>query len=149
MIYFEDIAEGHEFVSVRRTVTEADVMNFAGISGDFDKLHTDDIFIREETPFTGRIAHGLLVTAIQSGLRCEATDWQTIGYLGFDRRLQAAVYPGSTLHARYRILSTRPSRSRAGAGVVTMRCEVVDQDDVVVQSGNDAYLLLRRDGRDG
>lgn len=147
MIYFEDIAEGHEFSSVRRTVTEADLMNFAGVSGDFDKLHTDDIFIEQETPFSGRIAHGLLVTAIQSGLRCEATDWQTIGYLGLDRRFQAAVYPGSTIHARYRILSARPSNSRPDCGVVTMRCEVVDQNDVVVQSGDDAYLLLRRDPR--
>jgi len=147
MIYFEYIAEGHEFVSVRRTVTEADLMNYAGVSGDFDKLHTDDIFIKEETPFTGRIAHGLLVTAIQSGLRCEATDWQTIGYLGLDRRFQAAVYPGNTIQARYRIVSARPSSSRPGCGVVTMRCEVVNEDDVVVQSGDDAYLLLGRNMR--
>jgi acyl dehydratase len=60
-------------------VTEADVVNFAGVSGDFNPLHTDDVYVAEMTPFRGRIAHGLLVLSISSGLRQETDDWQLIG----------------------------------------------------------------------
>jgi acyl dehydratase len=62
--YLEDIEVDSTFKTGRRTVTEADVVAFAGVSGDFNPLHTDEVFAREETPFGGRIAHGPLVLSI-------------------------------------------------------------------------------------
>jgi len=63
-IYLEDYAVGQVFTSVGRTVTEADIMAFAGVSGDFNQLHINEQWVTANTPFEGRIAHGLLVLAI-------------------------------------------------------------------------------------
>ncbi len=142
--YLEDIEVGQAWETVRRTVTEADIVNFCGISGDFNALHTDDRFIREETPFRERIAHGLLVLAISSGLRSDADDWHVIAYLEEQRRFVAPVYAGDTISARWRVESVRPSRSRPGTGIVTLAVEVVNQDDVVVQEGTDVLLVGAR-----
>lgn len=143
-VYLEDIEPGHEFVSARRTVTEADIAAFCGVSGDFNALHTDDLFVARETPFRGRIAHGLLVLAISSGLRSEVDDWVVIAYLEEQRRFVAPTYPGDTVEARFRIDSTRPSRSRPGTGIVTMTVEVVNDRGEVVQAGTDVMLVSAR-----
>ncbi|TDA68014.1 MAG: hypothetical protein D9V47_08885 [Clostridia bacterium] len=67
-LYFEDFAPGQEFLTARRTVTETDIVNFAGLSGDFNPLHTDEEYAKT-TPFGRRIAHGLLISSISSGLQ--------------------------------------------------------------------------------
>lgn len=67
-MYFEDFEVGQRFVTPGRTVTEADVVNFAGVSGDYNPIHTDAEFAKS-TPFGQRIAHGLLVLAMLTGLR--------------------------------------------------------------------------------
>ncbi|MFH1092130.1 MAG: MaoC/PaaZ C-terminal domain-containing protein, partial [Pseudomonadota bacterium] len=61
--YFEEFNIGDTYVTPSRTVTEADIVHFAGISGDFNQIHTDDEFAKK-LPFKGRIAHGLLTLAI-------------------------------------------------------------------------------------
>ena len=143
-VYLEDIEVGHEVVTARRTVTEADIMAFCGVSGDFNALHTDEVFIREETPFRGRIAHGLLVLAISSGLKSEWDDWHLVAYLEAQRRFVAPTYPGDTIQARWRVESVRRSRSRPDTGVVTIAVEVVNQDGEVVQAGTDVVLVGAR-----
>ena len=67
--HLEEIEPGARFQTSRRTVTEADIVNFAGVSGDFNPLHVDELFAREQTPFEGRIAHGPLVLSMSYGLR--------------------------------------------------------------------------------
>jgi 3-hydroxybutyryl-CoA dehydratase len=146
-VYLEDIEPGREWVSRRRTVTEADIVNFCGVSGDFNPLHTDELFIREETPFRARIAHGLLVLSISSGLASELDDWLVIAYLEAQRRFVAPVYAGDTIHARWKVESARRSRSRPSTGVVTLSVEVVNQDGVTVQSGTDVILVGAREGK--
>ena len=85
--YLEDLAPGAEFRSAGRTVTESDIMAFAGVSGDFNRLHTDEPWVRENTPFEGRIAHGLLVLAMSSGLATPGLDdVEIIAYLEETRR---------------------------------------------------------------
>ena len=66
-IFFSDYELGHVYTTVRRTVTEADVVMFAGLSGDFNPLHTDQVFA-EQTPFGQRVAHGMLSASISTGL---------------------------------------------------------------------------------
>jgi acyl dehydratase len=143
-IYLEDLPAGREIASARRTVTEADIAAFCGVSGDFNPLHTDELFIAEHTPFRARIAHGLLVLAISSGLRSELDDLVTIAYLEETRRFRAPTYAGDTIQARYRVEESRASSSRPGQGVVTIGAEVVNQDGVVVQSGTDVLLVAAR-----
>lgn len=143
-ISFDDVEVGRRIATLRRTVTEADIVAFAGLSGDFNPLHTDEDWVRERTPFRGRIAHGLLSTAIASGLHSEyAYDWDIVAYLECQRRFQAPVYPGDTLQARYEVVEKRESRSKPETGVVTLAVELVNQDEEVVQSGRDVVLMAR------
>ena len=142
--YLEDIEAGQAWETARRTVTEADIVNFCGISGDFNALHTDERFIREETPFRERIAHGLLVLSMASGLKSDADDWHVIAYLEEQRRFVAPVYAGDTISARWRVEAVRRSRSRPGTGIVSLEVEVVNQDDTVVQTGTDVLLVGAR-----
>ena len=109
-IHFEEIQSGRRVVTARRTITEADILWFCGLSGDFNPLHTDIEFIREHTPFRDRIAHGHLVLTITGGLRSELDAWQIIAYLDCQRRFLAPVYAGDTIHAVYVVTEVRPSR---------------------------------------
>ena len=148
-IYFDDIEQGHEVTTARRTITEADILWFCGLSGDFNPLHTDVEFIREHTPFRDRIAHGHLILSITGGLRSELDTWRIIAYLDCQRRFLAPVYAGDTIHAVYRVDEVRVSRSRAGTGVVVCSVETVNQNGDVVQAGVDVLLIGSRTEGDG
>jgi len=145
-MYLEDLPAGLEVTTARRTVTESDIVTFAGVSGDFNPLHTDESFVREHTPFRGRIAHGLLVLAIASGLRSELDRVQSVAFLEVRREFVAPTYPGDTIHARWTVEDARPSTSRPGTGVVRLRIEVMNQAGEVVQRGTDAWLVAARPG---
>lgn len=144
VIYLEDIESGLEGVTRRRTITEADITSFCGISGDFNPLHTDDLFVLQETPFRARIAHGLLGLSISSGLRSDLDDWKVLAYLEVQRRFVAPIYAGDTIHARWTVESLRRSRSRPDAGVVTLSVEVRNQEGETLQKGKDVVLVGAR-----
>lgn len=137
-----DIHVDDAFVSSSRTIREADVVNFAGLSGDFNPLHTDEEWVRTATPFASTIAHGLLVTAIGSGLRTPGLDdWHIIAYLGVERRFVAPAFPGDTVHQRSVVTEVRRTRSNPANGVVVVRVETINHRGEVVQSGTDTYLI--------
>ena len=145
-IHFEEIESSRRVVTARRTITDADILWFCGLSGDFNPLHTDIEFIREHTPFRDRIAHGHLVLSITGGLRSELDAWQIIAYLDCQRRFLAPVYAGDTIYAVYVVTEVRPSRSRPGTGVVTLEVETLNQEGEVVQKGIDVLLIGTGDG---
>ncbi len=141
-VKFQDLTVGQQFQSVGRTITEADITNFAGLSGDFNQLHTDEVWVRANTPFRGRIAHGLLIVAISSGLRAEIYDDISIqAYLSVERKMNQPVYAGDTVHAIHTIESLRESRSKPGNGIVVMSVSMLNQDGDVVQQGSDVFLV--------
>jgi len=143
-LYLEDLPVGLEVTTARRTLTEADLVAFAGISGDFNPLHMDEQFVRERTPFRGRIAHGLLVLSISSGLHSELDGVESVAYLEVQREFVAPAYPGDTIRARWKVEEARPSRSRPGTGVVRFHVDVVNQDGDVIQRGTDVWLVSAR-----
>jgi 3-hydroxybutyryl-CoA dehydratase len=145
-VYLEDIREGQQGASAARTVTDDDIASFCELTGDFNPLHTDDDFIRAETPYRDRIAHGLLVLGMSSGLDDQIERWKILAYMEAQRRFVAPVYPGETISTRWRVESLRPSRSRPGTGIVRVGVETVNQDGVVVQAGSDVYLVASRAG---
>lgn len=141
-VYLEDLKPGEELISAGRTVTETDIVSFAGLSGDFNPLHMDETWVRENTPFATRIAHGILVLSISSGLRTPVLDeLAVIAFLELSRTFVAPTHPGDTIRARWSVLETRRSQSRPGTGVVRLAVEVVKQDGSIVQRGTDAYLV--------
>ena len=143
-MYLEDIVVGSSFETARRTVTEADIVAFAGVSGDFNPLHVDEIFAREQTPFGGRIAHGPLVLSMSYGLASVRDRWKVLALAECRRRFRAPVYPGDTVWAEFEILETRASRSRAGVGFVTLGVRVSSDRSEVVQDGRDVMMVAAR-----
>ena len=93
-LFYEDIEEGTEHESSGRTVTEADVVNFAGLSADFNNMHIDEEFAKN-TVFKTRVAHGMCVLSIATGLWFTMPRLATIAFMGLqDWRFSGAVKPG-------------------------------------------------------
>lgn len=141
-LYFNQLEQGTSYTSSGRTVTEADIVAFAGLSGDFNPLHMDAEWVRENTGYGARIAHGLLILSISSGLRTPGLDDLAIqAYLNVDRRMSAPTFAGDTVHVVQTISGLKPSSSKPGMGVVTLDVVVEKQDGTVVQQGTDVLLV--------
>ncbi|MCZ7450941.1 MaoC/PaaZ C-terminal domain-containing protein [Agrobacterium rhizogenes] len=139
---FNDISEGAVYVSAGRTITEADIVNFAGLSGDFNPLHMDEEWVRENTKFPSRIAHGLLVHSIGEGLNCfELSAWKILGFLETQRKMLLPVFPGDRITQRYTVKSKRPSSKDPARGVVEVEVTITNQRGEVVQDGYNKYLI--------
>lgn len=147
-LYFDDLSVGQRLITPARTVTEADIINFAGVSGDFNPIHTDAEFARS-TPFGQRIAHGLLVLAMLTGLRQRsgAFEGTLLAWLELrSYRFLKPVYIGDTVRGEAEISELRESR-KPDRGVVIQRVRVYNQRDEVVQEG-EFVTLMRRRGHD-
>jgi acyl dehydratase len=133
-LYFDDVDVGMEWESSGRTVTEADVVNFAGISGDFNPMHVDHEFSKS-TPFRRPIAHGLLVFSIGSGLGINAPLIRTMAFLNVrEWKFVGPVFIGDTIRIIGKILEKTP-RGRGKRGEVVWRRTIVNQENKVVQDG--------------
>lgn len=144
-MYWEEWEIGAEFESPARTVTEADIVQFAGLSGDYNPLHVNEEYCKT-TMFGGRIAHGPLVYAIAAGLlfQLHLYDDTLIAFLGFeDLRFTKPVKPGDTIHARVKVLE-KSETSKPDRGVMKRQLQVINQRGEVVQEGRQAFLLKRR-----
>ncbi len=129
--YFEDYEVGEEFVSPGRTVTEADIVNFAGLTGDWHEIHTN-VEYAEKTFFGKRIAHGMLVLTLGSaqGLRLGnvMTPTSFIAFYGMDKlRFTAPVFIGDTLRVEVEIIETKAKDDQRG--VVTSQARIKNQRD--------------------
>src|SRR5919201_309793 len=132
--FFDDIAVGEEYESPGRTVTESDIVLFAGLSGDYNVLHTDAEFMKKSV-FGERIAHGLLGLAIQAGLFTRATQaYATVAFLGLRWKFKAPIKIGDTIRLRARVL-TKKETSQDDRGMITLERRVLNQRDEVVQEG--------------
>lgn len=137
---------GEEYQSPGRTVTEADIVIFAGLSGDYNVLHTDAEYMKSSL-FGERIAHGLLVLSIQQGLLDRGMPARAEERLvGIKWKFRGPVKIGDTLHVRARISAMRDS-DEAQWGTVVVEREVVNQVGEVVQSGETEHLVGRAAAR--
>ncbi|SMH38807.1 MaoC/PaaZ C-terminal domain-containing protein [Azospirillum agricola] len=145
-LWYEDFVLGRTMRSPARTVMEADIATFAGLTGDFSELHTNEPFARS-TPFGGRVAHGLLGLAIAHGLICRTGHIQGTGLasLGWDKwEIRGPIRIGDTVQSVWCAVRLRDSRSRPDAGIVTERIELVNQHGDVVQQGEHTSLIRKR-----
>jgi len=142
--YFEEIRVGDEYLSPGRTVTEADIVAFAGLSGDYNVLHTDAEFMKASI-FGERIAHGLLGLAIQSGLgtRAMPRPFATIAFLGLRWRFKGPIKIGDTIKVRVRVTDKRET-SKPDRGIVVLERAVLNQRGEVVQEGETDIMVERR-----
>ena len=145
-MYLDDFEEGQHWITPARTITDADVTNFAGISGDYNPLHTDEEFAKK-TQFGGRIFHGPGVFAIATGLesRLGIKEGTAIAFLGMTWNLKAAVKIGDTIHVEQTVAAVRPSSSKPDRGVVTFDVSVLNQRNEVCQDGQWLVMFKTRD----
>jgi acyl dehydratase len=145
-LYFDDVEVGQEWTSLARTVTQADIVNFAGLSGDFNPIHIDHEFART-TPFRQPIAHGLLVLAMGSGLGLMFPPMRTLAFLNMKEwHFREPVFIGDTLHVKARI-AQKEERGRGRRGVITWQRQILKQDGKVVQEGITVTLVEGRAGQ--
>lgn len=141
-LYFEDFTVGQRFVTKARTITEADIVNFAGLSWDHNQLHTDSEYAAS-TLYGKRIAHGLLGVIAHAGLSYELTEESLLALLELTWQFKAPIYIGDTIHVEQTVKSLRESRS-ADRGILTFEKAVINQKDEVVQTGSTTILLAKR-----
>jgi acyl dehydratase len=142
--YFDDFQVGDRFVTPARTIGESEVSQFAGLSGDFNPIHTDATFAAQ-SPFGQRIAHGLLGMSVMTGLviRLGIFENAMIALLGIeDWRFHAPIHIGDTVHVELEIIGTRAT-SDGRRGIVHRRYSLLNQRDELVQQGV-LPLLMRR-----
>jgi len=144
-MYFEEFEIGQKIVSLRRTITEADIVGFAGLSGDYNQLHTDSEFSKN-TPFGQRVAHGLLVLSIASGLamRTGALEGTTLAFREITEwKFIRPVMPGDTVHVVIEIKKLK-ALPRSKAGTVAFELDVRNQRDETAMKGLWAMLVASK-----
>jgi 3-hydroxybutyryl-CoA dehydratase len=142
-LYFDDIAVGQQWESPGRTLTEADIVHYAGLSGDFNSIHMDQVFA-QNTPYRRPVAHGLLVLAMASGLALYAPPMRTLAFLEIRSwHFKEPVFAGDTLHSRTTVLE-KQAKSRGRRGVVTWQRQIVNQEGKVAQEGITVTLVEGR-----
>lgn len=133
LLFFEDLSVGDAWTSSARTITETDVVNFAGITGDFDPLHVDHEFARQ-TPYRRPIAHGLLGLSLVAGLGSQAPRVRTLAFVAIQKwEFRQPLVIGDTVHAVTEVLEKRSAGRRSGH--VIWKRQLVNQSGGLVQSG--------------
>jgi acyl dehydratase len=141
--YYDEIAVGEEYESPGRTVTETDIVLFAGLSGDYNVLHTDAEFMKQSI-FGERIAHGLLGLSIQAGLFSRATQpYATIAFVGLRWKFKSPIKIGDTIRVRARVAAKRET-DKPDRGLVVVERKVLNQRGEIVQEGETELMVERR-----
>jgi len=146
-LYWEDLAIGEVFETPSRTITEADIVNFACLSADFNRLHVDTTYA-SQSAFGQRIAHGMLVVSVMSGLTTRMLlnhfiEDNLLGLLDMHVRFPKPVFVGDTIHVRVEVIDKNET-SKPERGIVTFRRQAVDQRGQVAVEGEWKLLLRRR-----
>lgn len=140
-LYFDDFEIGQKVVTAGRTITEADIVTFAGLSGDFNQIHTDAAY-SANYDFGQRIAHGLLVQSIATGLavRTGVIEGTVLAFRELNAKFSLPTFIGDTVHVVIEI-TDKKALPRLAGGNVTMKYSVINQAGKVVQRGDWVMLV--------
>ena len=144
-LYFEEFQPAQKIVTAGRTVTEADVVNFAGLSGDYNQMHVDEAY-SQKTTFGKRVAHGLLIVSIVSGLAVQTgvMEGTVMAFREINEwKFAKPVFFGDTVHAVLEVREKKEMR-RIGGGSVTIDLDVINQNDEIVMKGVWVVLISAR-----
>jgi len=140
---YDEFSIADEFVTASRTITEGDVSLFAGLSGDFNPLHTDEEYAKK-TPFEGRVAHGILSLAVATGLANQLGIFEgtTIALLNMTIRFTGVVKFNDTIRLKLTVADKKET-SKPDRGVVIFDFNVLNQEDKSVIEGQWIIMLKR------
>ena len=141
-LYFEEIEVGKSLVTAGRTITESDIVSFAGVSGDFNQMHVDAEYAAAGE-FGQRVAHGLLIISVTTGLIVQTglMEGTVLAFRELQWKFNRPVFIGDTIRAEMTVIDNK-ALPRLGGGSVTAKINVYDQHDQIVQRGT-MVLLLR------
>ena len=139
-LFFNDVEVGQEWETQGRTVTQADIVNFAGLSGDYNPIHMDHEFAKR-SHFQQPIAHGLLVQSIASGLSTHLPLMRTVALLSVrEWHSRGPVFIGDTIRVKIKVLD-KEIRGKGRRGSITWQRQIVNQADRIVQEGISVTLV--------
>ena len=144
-MYFEEFEIGQQVLSPGRTITEADIVTFAGLSGDFNGIHTDSVYA-SGTNFGGRVAHGLLGLSVASGLlvRTGVLEGTVIAFREIKEwKFSQPIYIGDTIHVLLEV-AEKKALPRLGGGSLLLSLNIQNQENVSVMRGQWSVLVLSR-----
>jgi acyl dehydratase len=144
--YYEDMQVGEEYESPARTITEADIVSFAALSGDWSPVHCDEEYCKG-TPYKTRIAHGLLGLAVSEGLKFRLAEFAGARYMAslyWNYKFTGPILMGDTIRVRVRIQSKRETR-KPDRGIVVEYVTMLNQRGEVVQEGEHGLMVWRKD----
>jgi acyl dehydratase len=144
-MYFDEFQVGQRITTAGRTITEADIVSFAGLSGDYNQIHVDADY-SAKAPFGQRVAHGLLVTSIASGLAMQTgvMEGTVLAFREINEwKFIKPVFIGDTVHVVLEVKETKDLR-RIGGGSVTIEISVINQKDETVMKGVWTVLIAAR-----
>ncbi|HID53381.1 MAG TPA: dehydratase [Anaerolineae bacterium] len=144
-LYFEDFTVGQEMETAGRTITEADIVTFAGLSGDFNLIHTN-VEYAADFIFGKRVAHGMQVQSIATGLMVQSgvIDGTVLAFRELTAKFSLPVFIGETIHVAAKIVETKALR-RLGGGNVTIKYSVINQEGKTVQRGEWIMLIKSKE----
>jgi acyl dehydratase len=143
---YDDLFEGMSFRSPGRTITDADLMAFAGLTGDFSELHTSDVYAKN-SQFGRKVAHGLLGLSYAHGLMWPRTGElreTAIAFLGIaDWKFVGPIFVGDTIFVHYVLAELRDSKSRPTQAIASFAVELLNQNGEVLQKGKKILLVSK------
>jgi len=144
-LYFEEFSVGQKITSVARTVAESDIMTFAGLTGDYNQIHTDAEFAKG-TQFGGRVAHGLLGLSLAVGLlmRTGVLEGTVLAFREIvEWKFIKPVFIGDTLHVEMEVKELKPM-PRIGGGQALVALDVKNQKNETLMRGTLAVLVASK-----
>ena len=144
-LYFEEFETGMRITTPGRTITESDIVSFAGLTGDFNLIHTDAVY-SASSPFGQRVAHGLLGLSIASGLgtRTGVLEGTVMAFREINEwKFVKPVFIGDTIHVVMEVTETK-AMPRIGGGAVTLKLDVLNQKEEVVMKGIWTVLMMSK-----
>jgi acyl dehydratase len=143
-LYFEEFEEGQTMVTRGRTITESDLVQFAALTGDYNPMHTNEVYAKES--FMGkRVAHGMLTLsyAVGQAYQLGILERTVLGFRGLEMKFSVPVYIGDTIHAELTVSKTKAA-ARLGGGIVDLDIRIYNQEKKAVQKGTLTLLMMSR-----
>jgi len=140
-LYFEEFEVGYEVVTAARTITEADVVNFAALTGDWNQIHVNAEYAKGMI-FGQRVAHGLMGLSYAAGLGAQLgfIEETVLLFRGLEWKFSAPIFIGDTIHAKVKVKEKKELK-KMGGGSITFEIRLLNQEGKIVQKGTWEVLV--------
>ncbi|MCA0454503.1 MAG: dehydratase [Chloroflexi bacterium] len=142
--YFEDIEVDKPLITRGRTITESDIVQFAGLTGDYNPMHTNAEYMKTH-PMKQRVAHGMLTLSYAVGQLYQLgfMERTVLAFRGLEMKFSLPVFIGDTTHVQLTVKEKKEMK-RLGGGIVTAEVKIINQEGKTVQSGTMELLLASK-----